>query len=143
MGRYQAADLLRKPRSRRITGDHQHRLAAHRVPQAVSGIVVVGKFNHPAAYGKAHRKHLPPDTVGRRGPEHHRQYQIRGGGGNEEHPEADVRIEDAVYRRDPASRKKPQGQHTARKTAGKGKKQHRQPCQSFLPAEGYQGQKHP
>ena len=121
-------------------GDYKNFLTAHWIPEAVAGIVEGRELCCFSVDGDAGRQHLSPDAVGRRSPEHHGQHEIRGGSRDEEHPEADIRIEDAVHRRNASAGNKSQGQHTARKAAGNRKKQNCQSDEPFLSTKSYQSQ---
>ena len=138
--RQQAADLPGQAAVQGARRRHQHRLAARRIPEAVATVPEGGQFRSAPANTDPHRQQPAADAVPCRRPEHHRHHQIGRGGRDQQDLGVHIRIEDAVYRRDPAARQQPQGQNASRQGAGNGEQQQNQPQELFLPAESQQRQ---
>ena len=113
------------------------------IPQAVPRVVEGRQLNAPPTKGYAHIHQFPRHAVSCRRPEHQRQKQIRRRGRDQQHSCVDIRVKDAVHRRNGAAGEKPHPQHAPRHGAGDGKEQHRQPKEPFFPAEGHKGKEDP
>ena len=123
-------------------GRHQHRPAV-RGPEAAAAVRQGPQLRRAAPDADPDRQELPPDGVGRRRPEDHRQHGVGRRPGDDQDPGTGVGVKDAVDHRDPSAGQQAQPQDTARHGAGDGEEQQQQPQQPLLAAVGDQAQEDP
>ena len=101
------------------------------------------QLHAPPPKGQAHIQQFPRHAVGCRRTEHQGQQQINRRGCYQQHSCVDIRVKNAVYRRNGPAGEESYPQHASCHGAGNGEQQHRQAKEPLFSPKGHKGKEYP